>query len=59
MFPEGEPANLETVAAFPQEIVEEPTLWIPLSDGTRLAARLWRPSGADETHKTLYASSQG
>ncbi len=47
MFPEGEPANLETVEAFPHEIVDEPTLWVPLADGTRLAARLWRPADAE------------
>ena len=39
MFPEGAPANLETLEAFPQEVVDEPTLWVPLADGTRLAAR--------------------
>ena len=42
MFPEGAPANLETLDAFPHEVVDEPTLWVPLSDGTRLAARLWQ-----------------
>ncbi len=40
MFPEGEPGNLETLEVFPHEIVDEPTLWVPLADGTRLAARL-------------------
>jgi putative CocE/NonD family hydrolase len=48
MFPEGEPANLETFEAFPHEIVDEPTLWVPLADGTRLAARLWRPANAEQ-----------
>ena len=48
MFPEGEPIDLETVTEFPHEIVDEPTLWVPLSDGTRLAARLWRPADAEE-----------
>ncbi len=48
MFPEGAPANLETLEDFPHEIVDEPTLWVPLSDGTRLAARLWRPADAEE-----------
>ena len=43
MFPGHEPANLETVTEFPHEILEVPTVWIPVSDGTRLAARVWRP----------------
>ncbi len=27
-----------------QSVVEEPNVWIPLADGTRLAARIWRPT---------------
>jgi uncharacterized protein len=27
-----------------QGVVEEPNVWIPLADGTRLAARIWRPT---------------
>ena len=28
-------------------ITEIPTAWIPLPDGTRLAARIWLPEGAE------------
>jgi putative CocE/NonD family hydrolase len=48
MFPGQDPADLEIVTDFPHEVVEEPTVWIPLSDGLRLAARIWRPAGSDE-----------
>ncbi|MFD1911024.1 CocE/NonD family hydrolase [Halodurantibacterium flavum] len=30
---------------FPHAVTETPHLWIPLPDGTRLAARLWLPDG--------------
>lgn len=43
MFPGNEPDNLEIIQDFPYEISDEPTVWIPLSDGVRLAARVWRP----------------
>ncbi|MFP4207330.1 MAG: CocE/NonD family hydrolase [Wenzhouxiangella sp.] len=26
-----------------EEIIEQPNVWIPMPDGTRLAARIWRP----------------
>lgn len=40
---------MRTVTALPHEVEEIEHLWIPMSDGTRLAARLWRPvSAADE-----------
>lgn len=40
---------MRTLTTFPLEIQETGHLWIPMSDGTRLAARLWRPlsSGSD------------
>ena len=31
--------------------------WIPLSDGTRLAARLWLPEGADQSSNTFWVLS--
>ena len=34
---------------FPHRVREIEHLWIPLSDGCRLAARLWLPEDADET----------
>ncbi len=43
MFPGNDPANLEITLDFPYQVVDYPTIWIPLSDGTKLAARLWRP----------------
>lgn len=38
---------MRTVTTFPHEIQETDHLWIPMSDGTQLAARLWRPVSAD------------
>ncbi|MGR3480920.1 CocE/NonD family hydrolase [Salipiger marinus] len=37
---------MKTVTEFPHPVEDIPHLWIPLPDGTRLAARLWRPEGA-------------
>jgi len=39
---------MRTVTALPNEIREDEHLWIPLPDGTRLAARLWRPVSSDD-----------
>ena len=40
---------MRTISTFPHAIEEVEHLWIPVSDGTRLAARLWRPvSAVDE-----------
>ncbi len=30
-------------ADLPEEVIEEPNVWIPMPDGVRLAARIWRP----------------
>lgn len=49
MFPGKLPPNLKIIEDFPYPIIDIPHLWIPLSDGVRLAARLWRPKEA-ETH---------
>ncbi|WP_433868810.1 CocE/NonD family hydrolase [Saccharopolyspora sp. CA-218241] len=38
---------MKTVSSLPHEIAEEEHVWIPLSDGTRLAARIWRPTESD------------
>ena len=35
-----------TRASFPHAVLEIENRWIPLSDGTRLAARIWLPEGA-------------
>ncbi|WP_293695836.1 CocE/NonD family hydrolase [uncultured Agrococcus sp.] len=39
---------MRIVTALPNEVREDEHLWIPMSDGTRLAARLWRPTSADD-----------
>jgi putative CocE/NonD family hydrolase len=36
-----------TVTAFPHAIHRVDPVWIPLADGTRLAARMWLPADAD------------
>ncbi|MGH3310219.1 MAG: CocE/NonD family hydrolase [Streptomyces sp.] len=36
------------VTNLPYKTEEEEHVWIPVSDGTRLAARIWRPSSSDE-----------
>jgi len=36
-----------TVAAFPRAVHRLDPVWIPLKDGTRLAARVWRPTDAE------------
>ncbi|EPC02011.1 peptidase S15 [Litchfieldella anticariensis FP35 = DSM 16096] len=37
---------MRIIETFPRQVVEEET-WIPLADGTRLAARIWRPRDAE------------
>lgn len=39
---------MRTVTALPNEVTEDEHLWIPMPDGTRLAARLWRPVSAED-----------
>lgn len=39
---------MRTVTSLPNTIEETEHLWIPMSDGTRLAARLWKPVSAIE-----------
>lgn len=34
----------QIVAEYPHEVIEQPTVWIPISDGIELAARIWRPA---------------
>lgn len=46
MFP-GQDIKLEIVSDFPHQVIDLPTVWIPLADGTRLAARIWRPVDAE------------
>lgn len=39
---------MRTVTSLPQQITVDEHLWIPMSDGTRLAAKVWRPVAADD-----------
>jgi uncharacterized protein len=39
---------MRTVTSLPQEVREEPHVWVPTTDGTRLAARIWRPVSSDD-----------
>ncbi|MFD2418825.1 CocE/NonD family hydrolase [Amycolatopsis pigmentata] len=39
---------MRAVGALPYEIIEEEHVWIPVSDGARLAARIWRPVCSDD-----------
>ena len=34
---------MKTVSEFPREIIEQENVWIPVTDGLKLAARIWRP----------------
>ncbi|WP_409492307.1 CocE/NonD family hydrolase [Amycolatopsis sp. cmx-11-12] len=40
---------MRTVASLPYEITESDHVWIPVSDGVRLSARIWRPVASDDT----------
>jgi putative CocE/NonD family hydrolase len=39
---------MRTVSSLPYEIKEDEHVWIPTSDGTRLAARIWRPLSSED-----------
>jgi uncharacterized protein len=38
---------MRTVTSLPHEVREDQHAWIPLPDGVRLAARIWRPESSD------------
>lgn len=40
--------TITTKTEFPRKVKEIENLWIPLSDGTKLAARMWIPEDAEE-----------
>ncbi|MGY1841788.1 MULTISPECIES: CocE/NonD family hydrolase [unclassified Modestobacter] len=40
--------ELRFLRELPGEVVEDEHVWIPMSDGTRLAARIWRPADSAE-----------
>jgi putative CocE/NonD family hydrolase len=39
---------MREVTSLPYEVTEEEHAWVPLSDGTRLGARIWRPVFSDD-----------
>ena len=39
---------MPVVRNFPRTVEETDNLWIPLKDGCRLAARMWRPDDAGQ-----------
>ncbi|MGF1605219.1 MAG: CocE/NonD family hydrolase [Rhodothalassiaceae bacterium] len=39
---------MKIVSDFPYDIVEEENVWIPVTDGLKLAARIWRPAGSEQ-----------
>src|SRR5436190_8199097 len=39
---------MKTITTFPRKIREIENLFIPLSDGTKLAARIWLPEDAEQ-----------
>ncbi|MEQ7127686.1 CocE/NonD family hydrolase [Actinopolymorpha sp. B11F2] len=39
---------MREVGALPQRVHEDEHVWIPMSDGVRLAARIWRPLSTDD-----------
>jgi predicted acyl esterase len=39
---------MRVVTSLPHEIKESEHVWIPVADGSRLAARIWRPLGSDD-----------
>ncbi len=41
------PGSYDVVETFPRRVKEITHLWIPLRDGTRLAARMWLPEDAE------------
>lgn len=40
--------NRKIVTSFPRKVVKKQNVWIPLSDGARLAATIWKPEDANE-----------
>src|SRR3954447_25676788 len=38
---------MRTVTSLPHAVCEEQHVWIPMPDGVRLAARIWRPESSE------------
>src|SRR5690625_6989376 len=45
--PELRGAEMKIIAEFPQEIFEQHDVRIPLTDGSELSARIWRPTSPE------------
>ena len=43
MFPDLTSSELSVVTDYPYDVIDEPTVWITMADGVRLAARVYRP----------------
>ena len=43
--------ELQYVSEMPRQVRSLETVWIPLPDGTRLAARVWLPVDAEDRRK--------
>lgn len=39
---------MRVLTSLPHAVVEDEHVWIPVADGTRLAARIWRPVSSDD-----------
>jgi uncharacterized protein len=39
---------MKTVEKFPYKVIEEENIFIPVTDGLRLAARIWRPESSED-----------
>lgn len=39
---------MKTITDFPYDVLEEEHVWIPVSDGIKLSAKIWRPKGSDD-----------
>jgi len=48
MFPSIDIKDLRIINRFPKKIIQQENNWIPLSDGKRLAARIWMPHDAEK-----------
>ncbi len=48
MFTSIEIKDLQIINRFPKKVIQQENVWIPLSDGTRLAARIWMPNDAEK-----------
>lgn len=40
---------MKTITEYPHEIIEEENVWVPVTDGLKLAARIWRPKNSGDT----------